>query len=35
MGSNLITSDIIKEQKYDVLKERAEEVVAIVNNIKG
>ena len=35
MGSNLITKEIIREQNFDLLKKRAEEVVAIVKKIRG
>lgn len=34
MGSQLISSDIIKEKKYDVLKERTENVLKIIKAIQ-
>ena len=35
MGSNLITKEIIREQNFDLLKKKTEEVVAIVKKIRG
>lgn len=34
MGSQLISSDIIKEKKYDVLKARTEKVLELINAIR-
>jgi len=35
MGSKLITSDIIRENKYDLLQEKAAEIVQMVEKIRG
>jgi len=35
MGSKLITSDIIRENKYDLLQEKAAEIVQMVKKIRG
>lgn len=34
MGSKLISNDVIKEKKYDVLKERTEKVLALIKTIQ-
>ncbi|MDF1571165.1 MAG: bifunctional 4-hydroxy-2-oxoglutarate aldolase/2-dehydro-3-deoxy-phosphogluconate aldolase [Bacteroidales bacterium] len=35
MGSKLITSDIIRENKYDLLQDKAAEIVQMVEKIRG
>jgi 2-dehydro-3-deoxyphosphogluconate aldolase/(4S)-4-hydroxy-2-oxoglutarate aldolase len=35
MGSKLITSDIIRENKYDQLQEKAAEIVEMIKKIRG
>lgn len=35
MGSKLITSDIIRDEKYKLLEEKAREIVQIVEKIRG
>lgn len=35
MGSKLITPDIIREKKYDLLQEKAAEIVQMVEKIRG
>jgi 2-dehydro-3-deoxyphosphogluconate aldolase/(4S)-4-hydroxy-2-oxoglutarate aldolase len=35
MGSKLITSDILQDKKYDLLKANTAEALRIIKNIRG